>query len=254
MKTRSFVLCLAALCGGVTGSLQAQGVRDRGLSVVESQAVGQVVDQVSRASAPSGQTSAAPTRRYSPDYYRVYSRRQQQQAGAAQRVAVAAAPKPAASVVATPTPKPATPLPRRVVAAPTVAPVRWSFRAATPSATPVQANAPRRVVMLPTPQPAPRQLPPPARQAPVVKVKPAPPMNAPLAPRRVVMLPRATPAPAPARVPQAPPAAQRPLPRRVAMLPTPVPPPAVVAPAKRQRGVAPTPTPARVLFRQPGQS
>ncbi|MGB8169430.1 MAG: hypothetical protein WCF18_18165 [Chthoniobacteraceae bacterium] len=105
--------------------------QERGLSQGEASAAGVVLGEISGARATAGPPPVPPSRRYSPDYYRVYPLRMRASA-AAKRVATApkAAPAPkGVAVAAQPTPAKLLPLPAprvaklRVVAAPKPAPV-----------------------------------------------------------------------------------------------------------------------------------
>ena len=118
-------------CGG--GPL----TQDRGLSQNESAAVGTVLGEVAGGSATAGRapTVVAPSRRLSPDYWRVYSQRLH--SGGGGRVAVAPAQKK--PVAAAPTPAPRTRHPA-VAAAP--AP---KTRAAAAAPAPVTASSNGRV-------------------------------------------------------------------------------------------------------------
>jgi hypothetical protein len=77
--------------------------RSRGLSQVESEAVGAVLAEIAGSPASAADAGAAnvPNPRYSPDYYRVYSHRTQM-AGAKQRVAIKPPEAKPQTVAATP--------------------------------------------------------------------------------------------------------------------------------------------------------
>jgi hypothetical protein len=150
--------------------------RSRGLSQVESAAVGAVLAEIAGSHAAAADANAAPppARRYSPDYYRVYSHRTQM-AGARQRVAVKPAaatsqPVPATPVVAA---KPAAVAAKRVAIAPPASKAPKVIPAPVAAVTAPVATR-KRVAVAPAPtgtrtafapQPMATKVPPPAPPA-----------------------------------------------------------------------------------------